>query len=136
MLLFLPFALIGLLTLFLLLLAASARALPLGAGLLAALTAAGAGASAPLAFALGTGVFLGLEAARGFAGARWHAGPPRWLLGAILAGPAALAGYSVGALFAAWLGIDGNALASATALIAAASAGRSLGVRSRGARSA
>jgi hypothetical protein len=128
MLLFLPVALFGLLLLFRLLLGASAHALPLGCGLAAALAAAGTGWSAPAVLAAGIGVVLLMEAALAFAGARWRLRSCRWPVATLLVVPAAIAGYSVGALAAAWLGFGDPLLAAATALIAAASAGRSLGV--------
>ena len=124
MLLFLPFALLGLFVLLRLLLAASVHALPLGCGLAAALAAAGAGWTAPVALAAGLGVFLLIEAALAFAGKRCRQRRHRWAVAALRVGPAALAGYSVGALAASWLGTGGIALAAASVLTAAASAGR------------
>lgn len=128
MLLFLPFALFGLLLLFRLLLGASAHALPIGCGLTAALAAAGAEWPPLFALATGIGVFLLLEAALAFVGTRRRLRSCRWPVATLLVVPAAIAGYSVGALAAAWLGFGGTLLAAATALIAAASAGRSLDV--------
>lgn len=106
MLLLLPFALLGLAALFHLLLLASSRALSFAAAASAAFAAQAAVLSfwaAALAAAI---AFLIVDAALAYGGILLR-GP---VAGAGLAGlvfvPAALAGYSVGALAAAWTGLD------------------------------
>lgn len=106
MLLMLPFALLGLAALCHVLLLASSRALSFAVAACAAFAAQAAGLSfwaAALAAAI---AFLIVDAAIGYGSIRLRGS----VAGAGLAGlvfvPAALAGYSVGALAAAWTGLD------------------------------
>ena len=105
MLLLLPFALFGIAALFYLLLVLSSRALPIGGAVctaFAAHTATGSYGAAALAAAA---IFLALEYAVGAAGIRLAGSRAGLALDALVCAPAALAGWSVGVLVAAWLGI-------------------------------
>ncbi len=105
MLLLLPFALFGLAALFPLLLALSSRALSIGGAVCTAFavqTATGSYRAAALAAAA---AFLALEYAVGAGRIRLAGSRAAAVLDAIVCVPAALAGWSVGALAAAWLGI-------------------------------
>ncbi len=108
MLLLLPFALFGLAALFILLLALSSRAVPIGGALCTAFAVQTATGSYGAAATAAAATFLALEYAVGVGGIRGIrlAGSRAGLaLAALMLVPAALAGWSVGALVAAWLGI-------------------------------
>jgi hypothetical protein len=105
MLLLLPFALFGIAALFTLLLVLSSRALPIGGAVYAAFavhTATGSYGAAALAAAA---IFLAFEFAAGAGGIRLAGTRAGLALDALVCVPAAFAGWSVGALAAAWLGI-------------------------------
>jgi hypothetical protein len=122
MLLMLPFALFGLAALFHLLLLASSRALSFAVAACAAFAAQAAGSSFWAAVLAAAIAFFIVDAAIAYGGIRLRGS----VAGAGLAGlvfiPAALAGYSVGALAAAWVGLElvgpGVAAALITCLIA------------------
>lgn len=122
MLLLLPFALFGLVSLFHLLLALSSRTFPIGGAACAAFavyTATGSYRAAALAAAA---TFLIVEYAVGAGGIRLAGSRAGLALNALVYAPAAFAGWSVGALAAAWLGIaafwPGLGAALAASLIA------------------
>lgn len=105
--LLLPFALFGLAALFTILLALSSRALPIGGVVWTAVavhTVTGSYGAAALAAAA---TFLALEYAVGVGGIRLAGSRAGAALDALVYVPAALAGWSVGALAAAWIGIAG-----------------------------
>jgi hypothetical protein len=105
MLLMLPFALFGLAALFHLLLLASSRALSFAVAACAAFAAQAAGFSfwaAALAVAV---AFFTVDAAIAYGGIRLRGSVAGVGLAGLVFIPAALAGYSVGALAAAWVGL-------------------------------
>jgi len=105
MLLLLPFALLGLAALFHVLLLASSRALSFAVAASAAVAAQAADFSF-LAAALAAAVaFFTVEAAIAYGGIRLHPSVAGVGLAGLVFVPAALAGYSVGALAAAWIGL-------------------------------
>lgn len=122
MLLLLPFALFGLAALFTLLLALSSRALPIGGAVCTAFAVHPATGSYGAAALAAAATFLALEYAVGAGGIRFAGSRAGLALGALVFVPAALAGWSVGALAAAWLGIaafwPGLGAALAASLIA------------------
>jgi hypothetical protein len=118
MLLMLPFALLGLAALFHVLLLASSRALCFAVAASAAFAAQAAGLSFWAAASAAAAAFFTVDAAVAYGDIRLRGS----LAGAGLAGlvsvPAALAGYSVGALAAAWTGLDPAWLGAVAALTA------------------
>lgn len=122
MLLLLPFALFGLAALFTLLLVLSSRALPIGGAVCTAFAVQTATGSYGAAATAAAATFLALEYAVGAGGIRLAGSRASVALDAIVCVPAALAGWSVGALAAAWLGIaafwPGFGAASVACLIA------------------
>lgn len=106
MLLLLPFALIGLAALFHLLLAASSRALPLGVAACAAFAAQAAGVSFGATAIVAAAVFIAADTAVVAGGDRLRGSVAGLAWTALILAPAALAGWSVGALAAAWIGLD------------------------------
>ena len=129
MLLLLPFALFGLAALFALLLALSSRALPIGGAVCTAFavhTATGSYGAAALGAAA---TFLLLEYAVGVGGIRLAGSRAGLALDALVCTPAAIAGWSVGALAAAWLGFAAFWPALGAALAACLIARRRLSSR-------
>lgn len=118
MLLLLPFALIGLAALLHFLLVASSRALPLAVAAGAAVAAQAAGASFWGAATVAALVFILVDSAVVFGGVRLRGlvAGAGWT--ALVFVPSALAGWSVGALAAAWLGVDPLWAGSVAALLA------------------
>jgi hypothetical protein len=106
MLLLLPFALIGLAALFHLLLVASSRALPLGVAACAAFASQAAGVSRGAAALVAAAVFIAVDTAVLAGGDRLRGSVAGLAWAALILAPAALAGWSVGALAAAWVGLD------------------------------
>jgi len=105
MLLLLPFALIGLAALFYLLIAASARALPFGVAACTAFAVHAATGSIGAAAVAAAALFLLTDTAANTGGVSLAGSRAGMALDALIVVPAALAGWSVGALGAAWLGI-------------------------------
>lgn len=105
MLLLLPLALFGLAALFYFLLVASSRALPIGGAVCTAFAVQTATGSFGAAATAAAAIFLALEYAGGVGGIRFAGSRAGMALDALVCVPAALAGWSVGALAAAWLGI-------------------------------
>jgi hypothetical protein len=106
MLLLLPFALLGLAALFHVLLLASSRALCFAVAASATFAAQAAGLSfwaAALAAAI---AFFTIDAAIAYGGIRLRGSVAGAGLAGLVFGPAALAGFSVGALAAAWTGLN------------------------------
>lgn len=118
MLLKLPFALFGLATLFHFLLLASLRALSLLTTACAAFAAQSGGASLLEAAVTAAITFMSVEIGVGFAGARLRGHPAAALLAPIIIVPTLVAGYSVGGLGAAWLGVEPALPGVGAALIA------------------
>ena len=118
MLLLLPFALLGLAALFHFLLLASSRALSFAVAACAAFAAQAAGLSFWAAALAAAAAFFTVDAAIDYGGIRLRGS----VAGAGLAGlvfiPAALAGYSLGALAGAWTGLDPAWPGAVTALAA------------------
>lgn len=122
----LPFALLGLAALFPLLLHSASRALSLGVAVCAAFAAQAAGVPLLWAAALAIAAYVGSEWIGGYASVRWRGQPAAALLAAIIIVPALVTGFSVGALGAAWLGLESIVPAMGSALIAGLIAGRRL----------
>ncbi|SEH14890.1 hypothetical protein SAMN05428974_1299 [Sphingopyxis sp. YR583] len=92
MLLLFPLGLFSLAFLFYLLLAASARALPLGCGLAGGLAASAAGVSPGWAMFAGVIALVGAETLLVRGGQEWRAGPARRLFASPIVAPAREAG--------------------------------------------
>lgn len=105
MLLLLPFALFGLAALFYLLIRASARALSFAVAACTAFAVHAATGSIGAAALAAAPLFLLAEAAIAAGGVRFAGSRAGAALDALILVPAALAGWSVGALGAAWLGM-------------------------------
>ena len=122
MLLLLPFALFGLAALFHFLLFASSRALSFAVAASAAFAAEAAGFSFWAAAIAAAIAFVIVDAALAYGGIRLRGSVAGVGLAGLVIIPAALAGYSVGALAAAWTGVDpawpGAVIALAACLIA------------------
>jgi len=122
----LPFALLGIAALFPFLLHSASRALSLGVAICAAFAAQTAGIPLLWSASLGVTAYVCAEWSAGYASIRWRGQPAAALMTAIVLIPALVAGFSVGALGAAWFGLEPIVPGTVTALTAALIAGRRL----------
>ena len=116
--LLLPFALFGLAALFYVLLLASSRALSFAVAASAAFAVQAAGLSLWAAALAAAVAFLIIDAALAYGDIRLRGSVAGAGLAGLVLGPAALAGYSVGVLAAAWTGLDPAWPGAVTALAA------------------